>query len=157
MVINHTAVLSSGRVIYADSVKTKSSYRTLPLSDSLRRYLTDLRRRQNANRKKYGKATARAITSAAVRMVRRSGRITFRVSSSGCAAVRACRASGFTILRHSVATILLQQGFFAQADSGLAGAFGFFHHGEHLRPSGLQFETLFSTGDGERNGSSRSG
>ena len=48
--------LSSGRVIYADSVKTKSSYRTLPLSDSLRRYLTDLRRRQNANRKKYGKA-----------------------------------------------------------------------------------------------------
>lgn len=56
MVINHTAVLSSGRVIYADSVKTKSSYRTLPLSDSLRRYLTDLRRRQNANRKKYGKA-----------------------------------------------------------------------------------------------------
>ena len=56
MIINHTAVLSSGRVIYADSVKTKSSYRTLPLSDSLRRYLTDLRRRQNANRKKYGKA-----------------------------------------------------------------------------------------------------
>ena len=97
MVINHTAVLSSGRVIYADSVKTKSSYRTLPLSDSLRRYLTDLRRRQNANRKKYGKAYCRAITSAAVRTVRRSGRITFRVSSSGCAAARACRVSGFMI------------------------------------------------------------
>ncbi|MFR0942650.1 MAG: hypothetical protein ACLSF2_10035 [Butyricicoccus sp.] len=88
MVINHTAVLSSGRVIYADSVKTKSSYRTLPLSDSLRRYLTDLRRRQNANRKSTAKPTARAITSAAVRTVRRSGRITFRVSSSGCAAAR---------------------------------------------------------------------
>ena len=55
MVINHTAVQSGGRVIYADSVKTKSSYRTLPLSDSLRRYLSDLRRRQNENRKKYGK------------------------------------------------------------------------------------------------------
>ena len=47
MVINHTAVQSGGRVIYADRVKTRSRYRTLPLSDSLKRYQRDLRRRQN--------------------------------------------------------------------------------------------------------------
>ncbi len=45
----------------------------------------------------------------------------------------------------------------AQADSGLAGAFGFFHNGEYLRPSGLQFKTLLGAGDGERNAASRSG
>ena len=55
MVINHTAVQSGGRIIYADNVKTKSSYRTLPLSDSLCRYLRDLRRRQEANRRRLGK------------------------------------------------------------------------------------------------------
>ena len=31
------------------------------------------------------------------------------------------------------------------------------HNGEYLRPSGLQFETVLSTGDGERNAPSRSG
>ena len=45
----------------------------------------------------------------------------------------------------------------AQADSGLAGAFGFFHYGEYLRPSGLQFETFLGAGDGERHAPSRSG
>ena len=45
----------------------------------------------------------------------------------------------------------------AQADSRLAGTFGFLHHGKYLRPSGLQFETLLSAGDGERYVTSRSG
>lgn len=96
MVINHTAVQSGGRVIYADSVKTRSSYRTLPLSDSLKRYLSDLRRRQNENRKRYGKNTARPIMSAALRMEPLCGRTIFRASSSGYAAKQPCRASGFT-------------------------------------------------------------
>ena len=32
MVINHTAILSNGRILYVDNVKTRSSYRTLPLN-----------------------------------------------------------------------------------------------------------------------------
>ena len=56
MVINHTAVLSSGRVIYADSVKTKSSYRTLPLS-GLAPAVSDRSAPQTEHQpQKYGKA-----------------------------------------------------------------------------------------------------
>lgn len=97
MVINHTAVLSSGRVIYADSVKTKSSYRTLPLSDSLRRYLTDLRRRQNANRKKYGKAYCQSdyVCCREDGSPLRPDYISREFER--CAAARACRVSGFMI------------------------------------------------------------
>lgn len=111
MVINHTAVLSSGRVIYADSVKTKSSYRTLPLSDSLRRYLTDLRRRQNANRKKYGKAYCQSDYVCC-----REDGSPLRPDYISREFERVCRRAclpriRFHDLRHSVATILLQQGF----------------------------------------------
>ena len=110
MVINHTAVLSSGRVIYADSVKTKSSYRTLPLSDSLRRYLTDLRRRQNANRKKYGKAYCQSDYVCC-----REDGSPLRPDYISREFERVCRRAclpriRFHDLRHSVATILLQQG-----------------------------------------------
>ena len=52
---------------------------------------------------------------------------------------------------------LARQRCAAQTDSGLAGALGFFHHGKHLRPSGLQFETLLGAGDGVRYAASRSG
>ena len=111
MVINHTAVLSSGRVIYADSVKTRSSYRTLPLSDSLRRYLTDLRRRQNANRKKYGKAYCQSDYVCC-----REDGSPLRPDYISREFERVCRRAclpriRFHDLRHSVATILLQQGF----------------------------------------------
>ena len=34
----------------------------------------------------------------------------------------------------------------AQADSGLAGAFEFFHHGKYPCPFGLQFEALLGAG-----------
>ena len=91
MVINHTAVQSGGRVIYADSVKTKSSYRTLPLSDSLRRYLIDLQRRQKENRRKYGKRYCKTDYICC-----RSVRTISRASLSGSAAKLRCRASAFT-------------------------------------------------------------
>ena len=97
MVINHTAVQSGGRVIYADSVKTKSSYRTLPLSDSLKRYLSDLRRRQNETARNTAKTITKPTMSAAMRTARLCGRTISRASSSACAAGRHCRASGSTI------------------------------------------------------------
>ena len=97
MVINHTAILSNGRILYVDNVKTRSSYRTLPLSDSLRRYLTDLRRRQKENRRKYGKAYHQSDYVC----VREDGtplRPDYISASSGAsAAAPVCRASGFTI------------------------------------------------------------
>ena len=111
MVINHTAVISNGRIIYADNVKTRSSYRTLPLSDSLRRYLLDLRRRQKANRRKYGKSYCQTDYVCCFEdgsplrpdyISREFGRVCRR------AALPRIR---FHDLRHSVAPLLLQQGF----------------------------------------------
>lgn len=111
MVINHTAVQSSGRIIYADNVKTRSSYRTLPLSDSLRRYLSDLRARQNENRRIHGKAYHKTdyICCHENGAPLRPDYITREFA-------RVCRAAAlprirFHDLRHSVATQLLQQGF----------------------------------------------
>lgn len=111
MVINHTAVQSGGRVIYADNVKTKSSYRTLPLSDSLRRYLSDLRRRQAENRKRYGNSYCKTdyVCCHENGAPLRPDYITREFE-------RVCRTAAlprirFHDLRHSVATILLQQGF----------------------------------------------
>ena len=111
MVINHTAVQSGGRVIYADSVKTRSSYRTLPLSDSLKRYLSDLRRRQNENRKRYGKKYRKTDYVCCFEdgtplrpdyISREFGRV---CPNAALPRIR------FHDLRHSVATLLLQQGF----------------------------------------------
>lgn len=111
LVINHTAVQSGGRVIYADNVKTKSSFRTLPLSDSLKRYLSDLRRRQNENRKRYGKQYHKSdyVCCHEDGSPLRPDYITREFE-------RVCRNAAlprirFHDLRHSVATILLQQGF----------------------------------------------
>lgn len=111
MIINHTAVQSGGRVIYADNVKTKSSYRTLPLSDSLKRYLSDLRRRQNENRRRLGKSYHKSDYVCC-----HENGVPLRPDYITREFERVCRGAAlprirFHDLRHSVATILLQQGF----------------------------------------------
>lgn len=44
--INHTAVSNVGGVIYDDTTKTKSSLRTLPLTENVKQYLLDLKSHQ---------------------------------------------------------------------------------------------------------------
>ena len=44
--VNHTAVPNSGGVVYEDSTKTRASLRTLPLTDSVKKYLLKLKKHQ---------------------------------------------------------------------------------------------------------------
>ena len=91
--------------------KPKSSYRTLPLSDSLKRYLSDLRRRQNENRKRYGKNYHKTDYVCC-----HEDGSPLRPDYISREFERVCRKAAlprirFHDLRHSVATLLLQQGF----------------------------------------------
>ncbi len=98
MVINHTAILSNGRILYVDNVKTRSSYRTLPLS-GLAAAVSDRSSPPPEGKPPEirQKPTTRAIMSASVRTARRSARTIFPASSGASAAAPVCRASGFTI------------------------------------------------------------
>lgn len=44
--VNHTAVQTIGSVVYEDSTKNKSSLRTLPLTDGVKKYLLELKAHQ---------------------------------------------------------------------------------------------------------------
>lgn len=50
----HTAVQDKGQIIYADSTKTATSNRILPLIPSMREYLLKVKAEQEANRKLFG-------------------------------------------------------------------------------------------------------
>lgn len=53
--ICHTAVVDNGKVLYADSTKTATSNRTLPLTASMRAYLLKIRDRQRENKELLGR------------------------------------------------------------------------------------------------------
>ena len=46
IIVNHTAVANVGGVLYDDTTKTKASLRTLPLTDNVKKYLLELKARQ---------------------------------------------------------------------------------------------------------------
>lgn len=52
--VNHTAVPNTGGVVYEDSTKTKASLRTLPLTDSVKSYLLELRKHQEYMKQQFG-------------------------------------------------------------------------------------------------------
>ena len=54
--ICHTAVHSKEGVIYADTTKTRSSCRTLPLTKTMRAYLLEVREKQRQEKKFLGAA-----------------------------------------------------------------------------------------------------
>lgn len=60
------------------------------------------------------------------------------------------RRMRFHDLRHSCASLLLANGVPNQTHSGVVGAQRLYHHGEHLRPLGLQVQDHFGAGDGDR-------
>lgn len=52
----HTAIQDKGRIIYADSTKTATSNRILPLIPSMRAYLLSVKAKQEENRRLFGSA-----------------------------------------------------------------------------------------------------
>jgi len=119
--ICHTAVSSKDGVIYADSTKTRSSCRTLPLTTSMSQYLKDVRQQQEKNRAFLGEAyvdsgyicvaadgtplTPNAVSMHFRRMIKKSGLPYIR----------------FHDLRHSVATLLHSAGRDIQDIQGWLG------------------------------------
>ena len=87
--ICHTAVNSRGGVIYADTTKTRSSCRTLPLTSAMAQYLRDVQQRQREEKRFLGAAyqdtgyvcvdpdgtllTPNAVSIHYRRMIRKSG------------------------------------------------------------------------------------
>lgn len=109
--INHTAISSCGKVTYSDRVKTASSYRTLPLMDSMRVYLLQLKKEQQELRLHYGPDYHQTDYVCC----RADGTPLRRIISRRSLPRSARRADlphiRFHDLRHTVATLLLQQGF----------------------------------------------
>ena len=52
--VRHTAVVDNGKIIYADHTKTATSNRQLPLTQNMRVYLLETKKRQEANKQLLG-------------------------------------------------------------------------------------------------------
>ena len=111
MLINHTAISSSGKVTYSDRVKSDASYRTLPLMSGMREYLLQLQETQQEMRMCFG---AEYYNSDYI--CRRDDGRPLRPDYISQEFPRVCQAAGlphirFHDLRHSAATLLLKEGF----------------------------------------------
>ena len=54
IIVQHTAVVLCGKVIFSENTKSESSRRVLPMSESVANYLTHLKERQQYNRERLG-------------------------------------------------------------------------------------------------------
>ena len=109
--INHTAISSCGKVTYSDRVKTSSSYRTLPLMDIMRIYLLQLKKEQQEMRLHYGSDYHQSDYVCC-----RADGTPLRPDYISQEFAKVCRRADlphirFHDLRHTVATLLMQQGF----------------------------------------------
>ena len=119
--ICHTAVQSKAGVVYADTTKTRSSCRTLPLTKSMKEYLQSVREKQQREKEFLGAAymdsgyvcttpDGKAVTPNAMTMHFRR-----MIEKSGLPCIR------FHDLRHSVATVLHSAGRDIQDIQGWLG------------------------------------
>lgn len=109
--INHTAISSCGRVTYSDRVKTASSYRTLPLTAAIKSYLLRLRKEQAEMQLHYGPDYYQSDYVCC----RENGK-PLRPDYISQEFAKVCKQGNlphirFHDLRHTAATLLLQNGF----------------------------------------------
>lgn len=109
--INHTAISSCGRVTYSDRVKTASSYRTLPLAAGVKSYLLRLRKEQAEMKIHYGHDYYQSDYVCC----RDNGK-PLRPDYISQEFSKVCKRADlphirFHDLRHTTATLLLQNGF----------------------------------------------
>ncbi len=131
--INHTAISSCGKVTYSDRVKTASSYRTLPLMDSMRVYLLQLKKEQQELRLHYGPdyhQTDYVCCRADGTPLRPD-----YISQEFAKVCRRARPAAYPLPRSAAhrGDPSAAAGLLAQAYSGVAGTFRHLHDSQHLR------------------------
>ena len=119
--INHTAVSSRKGVIYADATKSRSSCRTLPLTNSMKDYLMEVRKKQQQEKEFLGPAYVDSgyvcVAADGTPLTPNVVSMHFRcmIRKSGLPYIR------FHDLRHSVATLLHSVGRDIQDIQGWLG------------------------------------
>ncbi len=151
-IVTNAKIDGKCEIVCADRAKTKSSLRSLPLVSNIREKLLALREQQKENRRVCGNCYSKKYDGYV--FVDAMGNI-FNPKSATANFQQATgveRSAAHSLSRPQTQLRLTAFGerCASEANSGVAGSQRLYHHGEHLRPLGLQIQDHLGTGDGDR-------